>query len=366
MRDAVRRVRVALAVGLVLSGAGGAYGAGREIGRPFLRGMIVSCPRGGEIWGSPLMADALAELDQLGVEWVGIHPYAGVRRDGTIVDWRREDPGYLARASRMVREGGFGLFWKPHLGYWGSFEWRGAITFEDEASWNRFFTGYRRFILDQARLAARFGAEIFALGVELDGTTHRPEWRALLTEVRAVYPGRITYAANWDRVDDIPFWNDLDLIGVHAYFPLGEGPDPSDAEILGAWDAALAALERASERAGGKPVLFAEIGYNRSSAAAREPWAHEMDDSPAVRHLRQRLIELAIRRLEQGALIEGIFWWKWIPGPTGHDRDFSMKDPEARAALARLWGTGGEQRGQGARLGGPPSGHPHQPPPVLE
>lgn len=360
------RIGLAVTLGLALAAAAGSGGSDLGVDRTFLRGMIVSCPRGGQIWGSPQMADALAALDELGVEWVGIHPYAGVRRDGTVVDWRSDDTGYLARANRMVREGGFGLFWKPHLGYWGSFEWRGAITFEDEASWNRFFTGYRTFILDQARLAARFGAEIFAIGVELEGTTHRPEWRALLAEVRSVYPGRITYAANWDRLDDVPFWSALDLIGVHAYFPLGAGSNPSDAELLRSWESALTSLHRISEGAGGRPVLFAEIGYNRSSAAAREPWSHRMEDSPQARRLRQRLIEVAIERLEGERLIEGMFWWKWIPGPTGHDRDFSMKDPEARTVLARLWGSAAARPRAGTRPTTPSSGHSHEPPPVLE
>lgn len=301
--------------------------------------MIVSCPRAGQIWGSPLMADALAELETLGVEWIGLHPYASVRRDGSVESWALDGYGYLARASQMIHDGGFRLFWKPHLGYWGSFEWRGDITFHDEASWNRFFSGYRRFILEQARLAARFGAEIFAVGVELEGTTHRPEWRALIAEVRDIYPGRITYAANWDRVGEVPFWSDLDLIGVHAYFPLAASADPTDAELLGSWDRALDGLRRVSRQAGGKPILFAEIGYNRSADAAIEPWTHPMDDTPATRRLRQRLITLAIERLEREPLIEGMFWWKWIPGPTGHDRDFSMKDEEARAVLARLWGS---------------------------
>jgi hypothetical protein len=32
-----------------------------------------------------------------------------------------------------------------------------------------------------------------------------------------------------------------------------------------------------------------------------------------------------------------MFWWKWMPGEAPHDQDFSMKDPEARAALQGFW-----------------------------
>ncbi|MDX1645276.1 MAG: hypothetical protein R3244_13045, partial [Thermoanaerobaculia bacterium] len=253
-------------------------------------------------------------------------------------------------------DGGFELFWKPHLGYGGSFEWRGDIRFEDEPSWNRFFTGYRLFLLHQARLAARFGAELLAVGVELEGTTHRPEWHALIAEVRTIYSGRLTYAANWDRVEEVPFWSELDVIGVHAYFPLAPDEDPSDEALQRAWDGVLADLAELSERNGGKPILFAEIGYNRSLEAARQPWAYEMDESPAARRLRRRLIALAIRRVENAPAIEGMFWWKWIPGPNHHDRDFSMKDPEARAVLAEMWGD--STRSTGSDPGRSTGGHP--------
>lgn len=312
----------------------------------FMRGMVVSCPRGGQIWGSPVMADSLAELETLGVEWIAIHPYAWVRRNGEVRSRSTSEAGYLARANEMIRSAGLRLFWKPHLGYWGSFDWRGAIEFADEAEWNLFFSGYRSFILEQARLAERFGAEIFAIGVELELTTHRPEWRQLLREVRDIYAGRLTYAANWDRLGRVPFWNELDLIGVHAYYPLSSDREPSREDLERGWDTALADLAKVSAAHGDKPVLFAEIGYNRALQAAAEPWDYEMEDTPAARRLRSELMQVAIRRLENEPLVRGMFWWKWIPGPSGHDRDFSMKDPEARRVLEEHWAGGRTMSGR--------------------
>ncbi len=307
--------------------------------RPFLRGVVVSCPRYGEVWGSAHMSDSLRELKRLGVEWVAIHPYAGVRRDGSIRFHPADERAYLARAVEIARAEGMELFWKPHLAYWGSFAWRGDIDFgDDEAAWRRFFDGYRDFIVDQALFAERAGVKLFAVGVELERTTAREaEWRRILAAVRAVYRGRLTYAANWDGLDRVPFWEALDAIGVHAYFPLVEADDPDGATLARAWDAPLARLAELSARAGGKPVLFAEIGYNRSPDAARRPWEYRMEDTAAARRLRARLIAAAIDRVEAAPLVEGMFWWKWIPGPDRRDRDFSMKDPEAREVLARRW-----------------------------
>lgn len=304
----------------------------------FMRGMVISCPRGGQIWGSPHMAESLGTLRGLGVRWVSIHPYAGVRRDGTLRQRPTADADYLRRASEMIRSAGMRLFWKPHLAYWGSFEWRGAIEFSDDESWQRFFTGYRSFILDQARFAQEVGAEVFAVGVELERTVHRAEWLALIEEIRRTYSGRLTYAANWDQIETVPFWDRLDLIGVHAYFPLSSSVTPPTAELESSWGAVFSRLRELSRRLGDLPIFFAEIGYNRSSNAASEPWSYAMTDSPEARELRRRLIEVAIEQVEREPLVTGMFWWKWIPGPTGHDRDFSMKDPEAIRAIETRWG----------------------------
>jgi hypothetical protein len=334
-------VGIAAAVAALALAAGApAAGAAAESPRAdFMRGMVVSCPTWGPIWGSPRMAEALAELRQLGVGWVAIHPYAGARRNGEVRVTPAASTGFLDRAVELTRAADMKLFWKPHLAYWGSFDWRGEIAFgADEAAWRRFFDGYREFIVDQARFAERAEAELFAVGVETDATTGREhEWRRIIAAVRRVYSGQITYAANWDKVGEIGFWDALDVIGVHAYFPLAHADDPDTETLHRGWDAPLATLRRLAAAEGGKPVVFAEIGYNRSPDAARRPWEYEIRDTPGSRALRQRLIEVALVRLEAEPLVRGVFWWKWIPGETRFDRDFSMRDPEAREALARHW-----------------------------
>ncbi len=308
----------------------------------FMRGMTVSCPGYGQIWGSSSMTESLGQLRDLGVEWVSIHPYAGVRQDGTIRHSPAAETGYLSRAVEIASDAGIKLFWKPHLAYWGSFGWRGDIEFgENNAAWRRFFDGYREFIVDQARFAEAAGAELFAVGVEYDKTTSREsEWRTLIRAVREVYSGEITYAANWDQVEAVPFWDALDWIGVHAYFPLSERTDPDRDALWHGWDAPLAKLRALSAAHGGKRVVFAEIGYNLSRQAAERPWSNRFEDSQANRALRLRLIEVALERVEAEPVVGGMFWWKWMPGRWSSERDFSMRREEARESLQRHWGAG--------------------------
>lgn len=308
--------------------------------RDFLRGIVVSCPRAGQIWGSPEMARSLEEITSLGAGWVAIHPYARVERDGTIRFRPAGEAGYLERAVALASQANVKLFWKPHLAYWGNFDWRGAIEFgEDAEAWRRFFDGYRAFIVDQARFAERLGVDLLAVGVEYELTTHQEsEWRQIIAAVRAVFSGRLTYAANWDSLDNVPFWDALDLIGVHAYFPLTEEGQPDRSTLWQGWEEPLARLAHLSKSFGDKPVLFAEIGYPRSPRAAVEPWIPGNQNTPSVLSLRRALIEVAVERIEKSPFVAGMFWWKWIPGDNRWDRDFSMRDDEARQAVRQYWG----------------------------
>jgi len=304
-----------------------------------MHGMTVTCPRAGQIWGSGAMRSTLDRLAALGVDWVAIHPYAWIGRDGEVTFRPAADAGYLHRAVALAHDAGMALFWKPHLGYWGSFAWRGDIAFgDDEAAWRRFFDSYRAFIVDQARFAARAHVPLFAVGVELEATMHREaDWRRVIAAVRAVYPGRLIYAANWDGIARVPFWDALDLIGVQAYFPLSEAAAPSPSDLIGGWQRHLEPLRRLSARHGGKRVVFTEIGYNRSVLAARQPWDDQVQDSAAGRALRRKLIEVALAVTEHDPLFAGLFWWKWMPG-SARGSNFSMRDAEALEALGRAWG----------------------------
>ena len=313
--------------------------AGADLPQPFLKGMTITCPRFGQIWGTEHMVQAIREVRKLGVEWIAIHPYIHIQSNGNLL-FRRpaQETEYLVKAVEIARREGVEFFWKPHLSYWGSFEWRGAITFDDEAAWQRFFTGYRRFIVDQARFAEAHNVPLFSIGAELEGTTQRPEWLGILEEIREVYRGRITYAANWDRLADVPFWDQVDVIGVQAYFPLSGEENPDPQTLAHGWDRHLRELRALSKRLGGKPVLFTEIGYNPATNAAREPWDYQVDNTPKSRQLRRRLMDVALQRLPRESYLMGLFWWKWMPGAHAGRSDFSMRDPEARAALLEAWG----------------------------
>lgn len=325
---------------VILAAFPSASGAAAEDPYAIVRGVTVSCPGAGLEWGSDDMVRTLAILKGLGVNWVAIHPYGGLRDDGTIgrsrIDRLWDDPSWLTRAIREAHAQGLKIMITPHVAYWGSrFEYRAAIEFEDEASWARFFGTYEEFIVRVARLSKE--ADAFVVGSELDGTTQRErEWRQIVAAVRREFRGPLTYAACWDTYTKVPFWDVLDIVTVQGYFPLvqHEGP-PTDAELTAAWARIVSDLE-AFGRSRGRNVVLGELGYNRSLAAAVRPWAYPQDAVPEAEALQTRCLDAALGELSKSRGVTGAFLWKWFPGEVSRG-NFLVSTPAMRKVITRHW-----------------------------
>jgi hypothetical protein len=112
----------------------------------------------------------------------------------------------------------------PHL-WVESGGWRALIEPGDDAAWKRWAASYRAFLLGWAELAREARVEMFSVGVELRSwvtTARAPSFVQIVRDVRKVYPGLLTYAANWDDVDNTVILGELDVIGINAFYPLAE------------------------------------------------------------------------------------------------------------------------------------------------
>lgn len=303
-----------------------------------IRGVTLSTHTWGAEWASDALPADLDALGQLGVNWVAFHPYAQISGDGTV-SFRPFDPEappeWLARPIRDAHARGMKVLVVPHLAYWGSpFTWRGDITFHDDAAWARFFASYRRWLV--ALAAATRGADALVVGSELDGTVaHADEWRAAIAATRAVFPGPLTYAANWDRYRAVPFWDALDAIGIQAYFPVSSAADPDAAALAAGWARWRAELQAFHYRTG-KYVVFTELGYDDSGRAAAEPWANG-EGAPEVQ---RECLRAALRAVDESPFVVGAFLWKWFPGTSGSG-DFDVGRADLRAIIAERWASGG-------------------------
>ncbi|MEX1023899.1 MAG: hypothetical protein WD226_02375 [Planctomycetota bacterium] len=306
-----------------------------------VRGMTISCQTWGREWATDGFATELDELSTLGVNWVAIHPYARIGADGAVT-WRALDPAappdWIARPIREAHARGLSILVIPHLAHWGSpFDHRGAIAFEDEAAWQRFFRSYTEWITTVAACAR--DADAFAVGSELGGTTHRTDpWRGVVAGVRRVTAAKLVYSANWDECERVGFWDALDAVGVQAYFPLSVVDDPDRDALRAGWKDVVRRLARVHARTG-KPVVLTELGYNLSLDAARLPWDHRQAagaDVERARALQARCYDVALETLgAEREWLRGAFLWKWFVGDAR--ANFLVDRPNVRAVLGAHW-----------------------------
>jgi len=107
-------------------------------------------------------------------------------------------------------------------------------------------------------------------------------WRALIAEVRGIYGGPLSYAANFDQVAEVGFWDALDAIGVNAYFPLsrwGLAGDRLESELNGSWLRIAGELNGLADAYGGParvlPVILFELGWTRKAGSTVRPFSYQ-------------------------------------------------------------------------------------------
>jgi hypothetical protein len=106
--------------------------------------------------------------------------------------------------------------------------WRAFIGFFDwevsgEPTWADWIASYREYVVHHARLGAEFGVEMFCIGCEMVRADSQEElWRTLVTEVRDVYPGLVTYNCDKYQEDHVTWWDAVKVISASGYYPGGD------------------------------------------------------------------------------------------------------------------------------------------------
>lgn len=164
------------------------------------------------------------------------------------------------------------IMMKPQIWVWRG-EFTGYIKMTSEENWRLLEESYSSFILDYAQLAEETAAEIFCIGTELEKfVVNRPKyWANLIIEIKKIYKGKLTYAANWDEFKRTPFWSELDYIGVDAYFPVSDAKTPTVKLCVEGWQQHKKVIKELSKEYK-KPVLFTEFGYRSVDYTGKEPW----------------------------------------------------------------------------------------------
>ncbi|RKS55113.1 hypothetical protein BC962_0069 [Gillisia mitskevichiae] len=230
--------------------------------------------------------------------------------------WEGERVDGVRETTKLLHSQGLKVMVKPHIWIWKG-EFTGDIKMNSEEDWKELETNYEEFILLYATMAAEENVELFCLGTELYGfANERTEfWEQLIIKIRKVYTGKLTYAENWDKVGKITFWDQLDYIGVDAYFPLSNGKSPNIEELRASWKPHKSQLKELSEKYDRK-IMFTEYGYRNTDFATKQPWDSSRKETSVNNDLQSNALMALYQEFWREDWFAGGFLWKWF-----HDHD---------------------------------------------
>jgi hypothetical protein len=224
-------------------------------------------------YDSDAMEQTLLKMHDMGLESITLMTtyYQGNKNSTSISVDAQKTPNEsgLEKVIKRSKELGFKIRLKPHVDLYSG-EWRGEISFDNESDWMAWFGSYESYINHMAEFAEKNKVDMLVIGTELDGTSHRQEWHDLISGIKSVYSGKLTYSANWDSYDKPIFWNDLDFIGISEYPPIASDFNPSPEEL------AIKSELRAQEiddfaNAMGKQVLLTEMAFHDRDGTGTRP-----------------------------------------------------------------------------------------------
>ena len=302
-------------------------------------------------YGGSTVKQSLDHLARVNVNSLAVVPYT-FQRDPAKANHLHipysaggENDAATTYSLRQAKERGWFTLLKPQI-WVGRNSWPGDINFDDETSWEAWFQAYEYWILHYALLAEREGVDALCIGTELVRTTlnHPARWRGIIADIRSVYSGKLTYAANWgEEFENLSFWSDLDAMGLNSYYPISKSEAPTDAELLqGARDWLTMAATKSRET--GRPLWLTEVGFRSVETTWENPHAgageRESNNEAQVRAYRALTIAA-----EETPELQGIFVWKW-PSYLGYDlghrmdgKGFTPQGKPAAGELARFYGS---------------------------
>lgn len=260
---------------------------------------------------------AYIPVANINATWVANIPFGFIPKNSATIryneewQWFGEKTEGVVESIILARNQGLKTLLKPHL--WIHDIWVGDLDFENEEDWKKFETSYSKFILHYAQIADSLNVEVYCIGVELRKIApKRPKfWNSLIDSVRSIYKGKLTYSANWDNYEEIPFWNKLDYIGIDAYFPVSEEKTPSVKSCYEGWKSDYEKIKTLSKKEN-KKVIFTEYGYRNMDFAGQKPW----DDTRLKTFNTEgqnNAYKALFSRFWEEDWFEGGFLWKWYP-----------------------------------------------------
>lgn len=303
-----------------------------------------SYERGGERgYGSSASQHSRGELARLGVRWLSLTPYGFSRslQDPEVrhVGSHRagESDARVRTEIRAAHAEKLHVLLKPHV-WIGSGEWIGHMHFDRADQRDAWHQSYEAWILHYAKLAASEGVEILSIGTELGlASGDEARWRRSIARIRAVYPGKLTFGANWNQAEQVPFWDALDYIGVQFYAPLeSQGTVSNEVSRRAVLERYLDSYGQLAARVK-RPVLFTEVGYRAitNTNLAPHAWPEHLQAAPDE-HAQVLAYTRFLDAVSARDYVDGVYFWKWFTNPESSEEGRDGFSPRGKSAARVL------------------------------
>jgi len=269
--------------------------------------------------GAPTTQEHVEAVKNVHANYAAVMPFGFIRdlshpeiRFNTERQWFGEQAQGVKQYAEMLQKNNIKVMMKPQI--WISHgEFTGYMKMKTEEDWKLLEATYRDFIMTFLAVAVETNVAAFCIGTELEQfIIHRPDfWFDLITEVKKTYKGKLTYAANWDEYKRVPFWEQLDFIGVDAYFPVSDMKTPTVAHAQEGWQRWKEELKGVSEKHNRK-ILFTEYGYRSVDFAGKEPWRSERSMNVVNLEAQVNLTVALFKEVYNEPWFAGGFIWKWF------------------------------------------------------
>ncbi|RUS48524.1 1,4-beta-xylanase [Cohnella sp. AR92] len=257
-------------------------------------------------WTGEAADHSMEEMAKLGVNWVAIALAAEQEHPQSTTIPFREEPTVtdeeVRSAIRKAKSLGLKVCLKPVVNC-ANGTWRAHIGFFDneipgEPSWREWFASYGEFIKHYAVIAQEEGCEMYCVGCEMVQTDKREtEWRQLISEVRPIYGGLVTYNCDKYQEGYVSWWDAVDIISSSGYYPIGEWPQQLDRieEVVKRWN---------------KPFFFMEAGCPSREGSPNRPNDWSLPGGPSE-EAQKLYYEDMFAETAKRDWMRGFMLWDW-------------------------------------------------------
>ncbi len=274
---------------------------------PFQRGMSFT-NWGAYSFNSTQAKNEILEMKEIGIEWVAANIWWFQESVSTSkifeADWSDSAENITAFFD-YVHDQDMKVLFKPMLDPLDG-NWRSNI--EAKPEWMK---AYAKFIRYAAEIAENASVEVLSIGCEMGNwQMHEKEVLDLIEDVRDIYSGLLTYAANHDSFWYVNFWDKIDIIGIDAYFPFTLSYDPTLDDMIEVWDAFYDDLNK-FQRKWNKPVMFTELGCQNRDGCNIMPNDVKFNQNQDEDEFKMFYKSLFESKVWTAPWFKGTYWWIW-------------------------------------------------------